>query len=78
MLCASAGCLGDCIKHCSSVEDALKQYEAKRLPQTSKEVLFSRHLGRMKQALDSSVDWFNAGSEQCNELAQADMLSFTP
>ena len=78
MLCASAGCLGTCIAHCSSMEEALKQHEAKRLPQTSKEVLFSRHLGRMKQALDSSVDWFNAGSEQCNGLAQANMSSFTP
>lgn len=39
MLCASAGCLGDCMKHCSSAQEALKQYEAKRLPQTSKEVL---------------------------------------
>ncbi|CAK0787599.1 hypothetical protein CVIRNUC_010821 [Coccomyxa viridis] len=73
-----AGCLGDCMKHCSSAQEALKQYEAKRLPQTSKEVLFSRHLGRVKQALDSSVDWFNAGSEQCNGLAQANMSSFTP
>ena len=78
MLCASTGCLGDCIEHCSSVEEALEQYEAKRLPQTSKEVLFSRHLGRVKQALDSSVDCFNAGSEQCSGLAQANMSSFTP
>ena len=78
MLYASAGCLGDCIEHCSSMEEALERYESERLPQTSKEVLFSRHLGRVKQALDSSVDWFNAGSEQCNELAQANMSSFTP
>ena len=78
MLCASAGCLGECMQRCSSVEEALKQYAAKRLPQTSKEVLFSRHLGRVKQALDRSIDWFSASPEQCNELAQANMSSFTP
>ncbi len=58
------------------MEKALRQYEAQRLPQTTREVLFSRHLGRVKQALDSSPDWFKAGQEQCEGLAQANMPSF--
>lgn len=59
------------------MEEALKQYEARRLPQTTQEVLFSRHLGRVKQALDGSTVWFRADSEQCNALAQANMTSFS-
>ncbi len=71
-----SGCLGECIGHCSTVEEALKQYEAKRLPQTAQEVLFSRHLGRMKQGLDDKTDWHAAGAHQCEQLAQANMSSF--
>lgn len=58
------------------MEKALRQYEAQRLPQTTREVLFSRHLGRVKQALDSCPDWFKASQEECEGLAQANMPSF--
>lgn len=75
-VCVRSGCLGECIERCSNVEEALKQYEAKRLPQTSQEVLFSRHLGRMKQALDDRTDWRAASAPKCKQLAQANMSSF--
>ena len=72
-----AGCLGECIAQCSNnVEEALRQYDAQRLPQTTREVLFSRHLGRVKQALDSSVDWFNTSQEEREGLAQANMPTY--
>ena len=72
-----AGCLGECIGQCSNdIEEALRQYDAQRLPQTTREVLFSRHLGRVKQALDSCPDWFNASQEEHEGLAQANMQTF--
>ncbi|KAH6559102.1 hypothetical protein KP509_1Z028000 [Ceratopteris richardii] len=47
-----AAVLGECMTNCGwQVDMALKEFEALRLPVVSQQVLFSRHLGQVKQGL---------------------------
>ncbi|XP_011622915.1 uncharacterized protein LOC18433045 [Amborella trichopoda] len=59
---------------------ALKEYESLRLPVVSKQVLHSRHLGRLKQGFlfspPHSFPWKNAGPEEREELLQRKMPFF--
>ena len=58
------GCLGRCLRGVQpgDIEAALEGFQQERIRQTSKELLFSRHLGRLKQCLDRDEDWFQADS----------------
>ena len=58
------------------IEAALEAFQRERIRQTSKELLFSRHLGRLKQCLDRDQDWFQAGPAAGAALAQRNMATF--
>ncbi len=80
----TAGCLGDRLSGVSdpanaSVSKALAEFQAQRIESAAREVLFSRHLGRLKQGLDDKPqprDWFVPNQTACQALAQANMPSF--
>lgn len=55
---------------------ALQQFQQRRIASSTREVLFSRHLGRLKQSLDDEHDWFAALDDLCKELGQANMATF--
>lgn len=82
MSCAvDAGCLRECLSGVSSPADAslaaaLAKFQEQRIERTAREVLFSRHLGRIKQCLDNSQDWFAAEEPTSKGLGQANMDSF--
>ena len=45
-----AGALGQCVRAWKKdLRRALKEYEVLRVPQTAKDVLFSRHIGEVRQ-----------------------------
>ncbi|KAK9141605.1 hypothetical protein Syun_011005 [Stephania yunnanensis] len=78
-----AAVLGQCINKCTSLENlglALKEYETIRLPVTSRQVLHSRRLGRIKQGLDrDDPEPFNpleASMVDCQVLQQKSMPFF--
>lgn len=73
------GCLGRCLKGMQpgDIEAALGSFQRERIRQTSKELLFSRHLGRLKQCLDRDEDWFQADSAAAAALAQRNMATFS-
>lgn len=59
------------------IQAALEEYQGERVPTTAREVLFSRHLGQLKQGLLSSgVDWLHADQQQKEQLLQRNMHSF--
>ena len=59
------------------IQAALEEYQGERVPTTAREVLFSRHLGQLKQGLLSSgVDWLHADQQQKERLLQRNMHSF--
>ncbi|KAH9323536.1 hypothetical protein KI387_018175 [Taxus chinensis] len=59
---------------------ALAEYESIRLRVTSDQVLYSRHLGLLKQGFlfdpPHSFPWFEADSDLCNKLLQRNMPFF--
>lgn len=78
-----AAVLGKCLeKHgVDNISIALQEYQSTRLPVTSKQVLFSRRLGRIKQGLvlphHHPFDPITAGEEDCEELQQRNMPFFS-
>eukprot|EP00850_Spirogloea_muscicola_P009575 SM000054S18061 [mRNA] locus=s54:167492:168848:- [translate_table: standard] len=60
------------------LDQALAEYEVTRRPATAREVLFSRHLGQLKQGLTSgpTVAWTLAEEATRRELAQANITTF--
>lgn len=72
-----AGALGTCLaEHSEDIEFALDKFQQQRRECTAREVLFSRHLGRLKQSLDCEHDWFTADERLCMSLGQSNMASF--
>ncbi|KAK9149744.1 hypothetical protein Scep_008501 [Stephania cephalantha] len=78
-----AAVLGQCLNKCTTLENlglALKEYEMIRLPVTSRQVLHSRRLGRIKQGLDRDdpepFNPFEASMEDCQVLQQKSMPFF--
>lgn len=78
-----AAVLGKCLeKHgVDNISIALQEYQLTRLPVTSKQVLFSRRLGRIKQGLvlphHHPFDPITASEEDCEELQQRNMPFFS-
>ena len=60
------------------LDAALEGFQQERMQATRREVLFSRHLGRLKQCLDPQQDWFAADERLARATAQANMASFRP
>ncbi|KZV31650.1 zeaxanthin epoxidase, chloroplastic [Dorcoceras hygrometricum] len=77
-----AAVLGKCLQKqgLENISVALQEYQSIRLPVTSKQVLFSRRLGRIKQGLvvphDQPFDPFTASEEDCKVLLQRNMPFF--
>ncbi|PIN13574.1 Kynurenine 3-monooxygenase [Handroanthus impetiginosus] len=71
--------LGKCLEKwgVENLNSALQEYQSTRLPVSSKQVLFSRRLGRTKQGLVLSdrepFDPIKASPEDCQELQQKNM-----
>ncbi|KAG0560071.1 hypothetical protein KC19_10G152400 [Ceratodon purpureus] len=64
---------------CNDIEAALDEYQGERVPITTREVLFSRHLGQLKQGLLSSgTDWLQADQQHKEQLLERNMHSFNP
>lgn len=62
-----------------NIEAALDEYQGERVPTTTREALFSRHLGQLKQGLLSSgIDWLQADQQRKEQLLQRNMHSFNP
>ena len=73
------GALGRSLaEHPKDIQAALRKFQQQRIACTAREALFSRHLGRLKQSLDSKHDWFAADEELCKSLGQANMATFQP
>lgn len=77
-----AAVLGKCLeKHgVDNISIALQEYQSTRLPVTSKQVLFSRRLGCIKQGLvlhHHPFDPITASEEDCEELQQRNMPFFS-
>ncbi|XP_011081911.1 uncharacterized protein LOC105164824 [Sesamum indicum] len=74
-----ASVLGKCLEKwgVENLNSALKEYQSTRLPVTSKQVLFSRRLGCIKQGLvlpdRESFDPIIASQNDCEELQQKNM-----
>ncbi|KAL0312059.1 UNVERIFIED_CONTAM: Aurachin C monooxygenase/isomerase [Sesamum radiatum] len=74
-----ASVLGKCLEKwgVENLNSALKEYQSTRLPVTSKQVLFSRRLGRIKQGLvlpdREPFDPIIASQNDCEELQQKNM-----
>lgn len=62
-----------------NVEAALQEYQEERVPVTTREVLFSRQLGQMKQGHGewSGMDWLQSEQNVKNQLLQSNMHSFS-
>ncbi|GLJ32652.1 hypothetical protein SUGI_0656960 [Cryptomeria japonica] len=62
------------------ISTALAEYESIRLPVTSQQVLYSRHLGLLKQGFlfdpPHSFPWFEADADLCEQLLQRNMPFF--
>ncbi|KAL3500395.1 hypothetical protein ACH5RR_039488 [Cinchona calisaya] len=77
-----AAVLGKCLEKLGleNLNSALIEYQYVRLPVTTKQVLHSRRLGRIKQGLNVSgsgpFDPRTARSEECDELQQKNMPFF--
>lgn len=77
-----AAVLGKCLKkwEVENLNSALEEYQSIRLPVTTKQVLYSRRLGRIKQGLSlsdhPSFDLKAASPEDCEELQQKNMPHF--
>ncbi|KAL3146900.1 hypothetical protein ABBQ38_014872 [Trebouxia sp. C0009 RCD-2024] len=80
MAISDAGKLGAAIsQHGGDLQAALQEYQQERLPQTAKEVLFSRWLGQMKQGLQNPDDpfpWPHADKTMLHQLRQSNMQNF--
>lgn len=80
--CTRAGCLGRCLAGVQGpgggLGAALEAFQRERMHATRREVLFSRHLGRLKQGLDRQQDWFAADARAAQATAQANMAAFCP
>lgn len=78
-----AAVLGKCIERwgAENIPSALEEYQRIRLPVTSKQVLHSRKMGRIKQGLDlpdrKPFDPKTASAEECEELQHKYMPFFT-
>lgn len=73
-----AGALGRSLaEHPRDIPAALRRFQEQRIACTAREVLFSRHLGRLKQSLDTKHDWFAADEKLCQSLGQANMADFS-
>ncbi|KAH6783721.1 oxidoreductase family protein [Perilla frutescens var. hirtella] len=74
-----AAVLGKCLEKwgVQNLTSALEEYQSTCLPVTTKQVLFSRRLGRIKQGLELpdrySFDPITAKQEDCEELQQKEM-----
>ena len=84
-----AGCLGACLqKHPGNIMEALQQYQAERIPAATREVMFSRHLGQLKQGLMAETTNFKSwtaeakrrvdGSSALDTIAQRARSTFNP
>lgn len=62
------------IKWGLQVDEALKEFQCLRLPVTSQQVLFSRHLGQVKQGLTPGLSHWT--DEQWLSLLQRNMHTF--
>ncbi|CAN4076603.1 unnamed protein product [Withania somnifera] len=77
-----AAVLGKCLEkwEVENLNSALEEYQSIRLPVTTKQVLYSRRLGRIKQGLSlpyrPSFDPKAASPEDCEELQQKNMPLF--
>ncbi|KAK4340826.1 hypothetical protein RND71_039327 [Anisodus tanguticus] len=77
-----AAVLGKCLEKwgVENLNTALEEYRSIRLPVTTKQVLYSRRLGRIKQCLSlsdrPSFDPKAANPEDCEELQQKNMPHF--
>ncbi len=72
-----AGALGTCLaERAGDIEAGLAKFQQHRIKCTAREVLFSRHLGRIKQSLDCKHDWFAADEFVCKSLGQSNMADF--
>ncbi|KAJ7528061.1 hypothetical protein O6H91_16G081800 [Diphasiastrum complanatum] len=75
-----AAVLGSCIAECKNLDAALCSYQNSRLPVTTQQVLFSRHLGKLKQGLlsvtSSTVPWMQADKGTCLTLLQRNVHLF--
>jgi hypothetical protein len=60
----------------ASMGAALARFQELRIEGAAREVLFSRHLGRLKQSLDAPHDWFAADKQLCRDLGQKNMADF--
>ncbi|GKV18070.1 hypothetical protein SLEP1_g28495 [Rubroshorea leprosula] len=78
-----AAVLGNCLEKwgVENLHSALEEYQSIRLPVTSKQVLHSRRLGRIKQGLTLPdrhlFDPKAASPEECKDLQQKNMPFFT-
>ena len=69
-------------KMAADLQRALGMYNEERQPATAREVLFSRHLGQLKQGLagihqlQGPEDWASASPNICSHLAQANMHDY--
>lgn len=74
-----AAVLGKCLQKwgVDNLTSALQKYQSTRLPVSTKQVLFSRRLGRIKQGLElpdrQPFDPVTASREDCEELQQKKM-----
>lgn len=77
-----AAVLGKCLEkwQVENLNSALEEYQSIRLPVNTKQVLYSRRLGRIKQGLSlsdhPSFDLKAASPEDCEELQQKNMPHF--
>ncbi|CAL8464618.1 g4153 [Coccomyxa elongata] len=77
MAICDAGALGTCLaEESGDIGAALDKFQQHRIKCTAREVLFSRHLGRIKQSLDCKHDWFAADEILCKSLGQSNMADF--
>lgn len=62
------------------IDAALNEYQEERVPATAREVLFSRHLGQLKQGLAGPeyFQWLQADEEVKRGLLQRNMHRFRP
>ncbi|XP_024403064.1 uncharacterized protein [Physcomitrium patens] len=61
------------------IEVALDEYQGERVPAATREVLFSRHLGKLKQGLlIPGIDWLQAEQNLKEQLLQKNVHSFQP
>ena len=80
LVCMCTGHLGKCLNGATpnTLDAALEAFQRERMRETRREVLFSRHLGRLKQGLDGERDWFTADEGAAKATAQANMAGFCP